>query len=83
MAEEYREVVFIGVSNNDTVADGKDYAATFDVPYPLAHGPEVWTAYDDPFRPTTVVISAEGEIVERFIGEVTGDEVAAVLEKLV
>jgi hypothetical protein len=81
LAEEYPEAAFIGVSNNDTVADGKSYADEFDVPYPLAHGPEVWEAYDDPFRPTTIVIS-DGEIVESFIGEVTGKEVGAVLERL-
>jgi hypothetical protein len=82
LAEEHPEVAFIGVSNNDTVADGKRYADEFDVPYPLGHGPEVWTAYDDPFRPTTVVISADGAIAERFIGEVTGQEVAAAIEGL-
>jgi hypothetical protein len=81
LAEEHPEVAFIGVSNNDTVADGKAYARDFDVPYPLAHGPEVWAAYDDPFRPTTVVIS-DGEVVDRFIGEVTGEEIEAVLEEL-
>jgi hypothetical protein len=42
----------------------------------------VWTAYDDPFRPTTVVISPDGDIVERFIGEVTGKEVEAAIERL-
>jgi hypothetical protein len=82
LAEEHPEVAFIGVSNNDTVADGKRYAEELDVPYPLAHAPEVWAAYNDPFRPTTVVISADGDIVERFIGEVTGKEVAAAIESL-
>jgi hypothetical protein len=82
LAEEHPEVAFIGVSNNDTVADGKRYADELGVPYPLAHAPEVWAAYDDPFRPTTVVISADGDIAESFIGEVTGREVAAAIDRL-
>ena len=72
MAEEYEgKVAFIGVSNNDTVAAGKDYVETFDVPYPMAHAPEVWDLFDFPFRPTTIVIDAEGRIASRTDGEIS------------
>jgi hypothetical protein len=50
LAEEYaQETVFVGVSNNDSVAAGRDYVAQFDVPYAMAHAPHVWEAYDVPF----------------------------------
>ena len=72
MAEEYEgKIVFIGVSNNDTVAAGKDYVETFDVPYAMAHAPEVWDLFEFPFRPTTIVIDAEGAIASRTDGEIS------------
>ena len=72
MAEEYEgKVVFIGVSNNDTVAAGKDYVERFDVPYAMAHAPEVWDLFEFPFRPTTIVIDAEGAIAARTDGEIS------------
>ena len=72
MAEEYEgKIVFIGVSNNDTVAAGQDYVETFDVPYAMAHAPEVWDQFEFPFRPTTIVIDAEGAIAARTDGEIS------------
>ena len=81
MAEEFEdEIVFIGVSNDDTVEDGKAYQESYEVPYTLAHGPEVWTAYGDPFRPTTVVIDERGGIVTEVTGPVTYESLKEVLE---
>jgi hypothetical protein len=72
LAEEYEgKIVFVGVSNNDTVAAGKDYVETFDVPYAMAHAPEVWDQFEFPFRPTTIVIDAEGAIAARTDGEIS------------
>ena len=72
MAEEYEgKIVFVGVSNNDTVSAGKDYVETFDVPYAMGHAPEVWDLFEFPFRPTTVVIDAEGAIAARTDGEIS------------
>ena len=72
MAEEFEgRVVFIGVSNKDTVEDGKGYVADFDVPYAMAHAPEVWDSYDVPYQPVTIVIDAEGSIANRINGPVT------------
>lgn len=82
MAEENPEVVFIGVSNNDTVDAGKGYVEDFDVPYAMAHAPEVWDLFDVPYQPVTIVIGDDGTI-ERFIGPVTGDDVGAVIDRLV
>ena len=82
MAEENPEVVFIGVSNNDTVDAGKGYVEEFDVPYAMAHAPEVWDLFDVPYQPVTIVIADDGTIARRFIGPVTGDDVGAVIDRL-
>ena len=66
--------MFIGVSNNDTVEDGKGYVEDFGVPYAMAHAPEVWSLYDDPFRPTTIVIDGRGRIAAYLDGPVTYEQ---------
>lgn len=72
LAEEFEEeIVFVGVSNRDTVANGKAYRDEFDVPYPLAHGPRVWDRYDVAYQPVTIVIGADGTVVERIDGPVS------------
>jgi hypothetical protein len=81
LAEEFEgQVAFIGVSNNDTVADGRAYQSNFDVPYLLAHAPEVWELYGDPFRPTTIVIGSDGVQSARIDGPVTLDGLRAEIE---
>ncbi len=83
MAEEYEgEVVFFGVSNNDTVEDGREYAAEFDVPYELANAPEVWKAYDVPYQPVTIVIDADGGFAQRIEGEVTYETLKKAIEQV-
>jgi peroxiredoxin len=84
LAEELEgEAVFVGVSNNDTVAAGKRYAEELRVPYALAHAPEVWAQFGDPFRPTTIVIGPDGRIASTTTGPITYEglkaDVAAVL----
>ena len=38
VAREYGgQVQFVGVSNNDTVSEGRKYQREFEVPYPLAN----------------------------------------------
>ncbi len=81
MAEEFEgEVAFIGVSNNDTVEDGRAYAEEFGVPYDLAHAPEVWELYDNPYRPTTIVIGADGGIAAQVDGPITLGGLRAAIE---
>ena len=74
-------MIFIGVSNNDTVEDGKGYVEDFAVPYRMAHAPEVWDAFDDPFRPTTIVIGSDQSIVARIDGPVTVESLKTAIEK--
>ncbi len=84
MAEEYEgEIVFFGVSNNDTVEDGRAYAETYEVPYELAHAPEVWEAYGVPYQPVTIVIGADGGIAQRFEGQITYEQLREAIESVV
>jgi len=82
LAEDYAgKVAFIGVSNNDTVADGKAYAEQFDVPYPLGHAPGVWSQFDVPYQPVTLVLDGSGEIVARVDGPITAEGLRRDIEK--
>jgi hypothetical protein len=74
LAEELEgRVAFIGVSNNDTVAAGKEYAEKFDVPYPLAHAPAVWEEFDVPYQPVTIVLDSRLKISSRVDGPITSE----------
>lgn len=82
MAEEFEgEVIFVGVSNNDTIEDGKNYVSTFDVPYAMAHDPEVWDLYDVPYQPVTIVISGEGGMANRVEGPITYSGLRQIIEQ--
>ena len=81
MAEEYEgRVTFVGVSNNDTVPDGKQYVRTYDVPYAMAHAPEVWEDYDVPYQPVTIVLDEAGEVVERLDGPIEKESLRDAIE---
>jgi hypothetical protein len=74
LAEEYEgRVTFLGVSNRDTVRDGRAYVEKFDVPYATAHAPEVWDLYHVAYQPVTVVIGADGVVAARIEGPITRD----------
>ncbi len=82
MAEEFeKEVVFIGVSNNDTVPDGRGYVMQFDVPYAMAHAPDVWDLYDVPYQPVTIVLDGTGKEIQRFDGPVEKAPLRVAIEK--
>ena len=84
MAEEFEgEVVFVGVSNNDTVDEGIGYREEYEVPYALGHSPDTWEAFDVPYQPVTIVIDARGGMVERIDGPITYDDLKAVIEETV
>ncbi|MDQ3662046.1 MAG: hypothetical protein M3454_13515 [Actinomycetota bacterium] len=82
MAEKYEgRVSFIGVSNNDSVADGEAYASEFEVPYPLAHAPEVWKLYEVPYQPVTIVIGSDGGVASRIEGPITPDGLTEIIRQ--
>ena len=83
MAEEFEgQVAFIGVSNNDTVADGKAYVSELGVPYAMAHAPEVWALYDDPLRPTTLLIDGDGNIVHETNGPIDPEVLKSAIQEV-
>jgi peroxiredoxin len=75
------EVVFIGVSNNDTVADGEAYQAEYEVPYPLAHAPKVWEQFEVPYQPVTAVFDGAGEVVDSVDGPITEARLVELIEQ--
>ncbi len=82
MAERYKgKVTFVGVSNNDTVEDGMAYQEEFDVPYPLAHSPEVWEQFKVPYQPVTAVFDGSGEVVGAIEGPITEESLVELIEK--
>jgi hypothetical protein len=83
LAEEFNgKVTFVGVSNNDTVEAGMGYRDEFEVPYPLAHAPEVWDLFDVPYQPVTIVLGPTGEQEARIDGPIGYEELKEVLERL-
>jgi hypothetical protein len=83
LAEEHEgDVVFVGVSNNDTTEDGKGFVEKFDVPYAMGHSPEVWELYGVRYQPVTVVIAADGSLAERIVGPVTYEQLRDVISEV-
>jgi hypothetical protein len=83
LAEEFEgQAVFAGVSNNDTVEDGIRYVEEFEVPYAMGHSPEVWAAFDDPARPTTIVIDADGKIATVVTGPISYEGMKRILNQV-
>jgi peroxiredoxin len=86
VAHRYQgEVQFVGVSNNDTVSEGRKYQRHFGVPYPLANDSSgrTWAAWGVPYQPVTVVVDEHGRVVRRFDGGIEDKDLAPVLEYLV
>jgi len=79
------QVRFVGVSNHDTVSEGRKYQRHFGVPYPLANDSSgrTWAAYRVPYQPVTVVVDERGRVVRRWDGEVEPVHLASVLKYLV
>jgi len=83
LAEEYEgKAIFAGVSNNDTIEDGERYVEEFDVPYMMGHAPEVWAAFDDPLRPSTIVIDANGNITTIVDGPISPEGMHQILDQV-
>ena len=85
VAREFKgRAQFVGVSNNDTVSEGRKYQREFQVPYPLANDASgrTWAAWRVPYQPVTVVVDRRGRVARRFDGAVEPDQLAPVLEYL-
>ena len=85
VAREFEgQVQFVGVSNNDTVSEGRKYQREFDVPYPLANDSSgrTWAEWRVPYQPVTVVVDQRGRVARRWDGEVEPEQLGPVLEYL-
>jgi peroxiredoxin len=85
VAREYGDQVqFVGVSNNDTVSEGRKYQREFEVPYPLANDASgrTWAEWRVPYQPVTVVVDQRGRVARRWDGEVEPEQLGPVLEYL-
>ena len=74
---------FFGVSNNDTVSEGRKYQREFEVPYPLANDASgrTWAAYRSPTSRSPWWLTS-GRVARRD-GGVEPEQLAPVLEHLV
>jgi peroxiredoxin len=86
VAHKFRgRVQFVGVSNYDTVAEGRKYQRDYQIPYPLANdrSGRTWAAWRVPYQPVTVVVDADGRVAWRFDGGLEEGQLDPVLEYLV
>ena len=86
VAEDFRgKVQFIGVSNNDTVSEGRKYQRDYEIPYPLANDSSgrTWATWRVPYQPVTVVVDRQGRIAWRFDGGLEPGQLDPVLEYVV
>ena len=77
------KVKFLGIDVNDTLADGKSFAAKRGVTYDLGRDPraELLPDFDATILPTTVFVGADGKILEVHAGALTANELAAKIAK--
>jgi thiol-disulfide isomerase/thioredoxin len=75
------QVAFVGVAVNDRVDDALELVDETGVTYALAADPagEFFTGAGATLLPTTLVIDADGEVTRRLTGEITAEELVAVL----
>jgi peroxiredoxin len=86
VAEDFEgRVRFLGVSNHDTVSEGRKYQRQFEIPYPLANDASgrTWAAWGVPYQPVTVVVDQHGRVAWRFAGLLEPGKLDPVLEYLV
>ena len=78
-------VQFLGVSNNDTVSEGRKYQREFEIHYPLANDSSgrTWATWRVPYQPVTVVLDRHGRVAWRFDGGLEPGQLDPVLEYVV
>jgi thiol-disulfide isomerase/thioredoxin len=67
-------VIFLGVDVEDTNINGAAYERHYNVPYPsVSDASEViLSEYNVPAPPTVIIVDAQGNIVNHFLGTLTG-----------
>ena len=69
-----RGVVFLGVDMKDTDVNGAAFERSYAVMYPSVNDASevIASEYNVPAPPTVIIIDAKGNIVERFLGTLSG-----------
>jgi thiol-disulfide isomerase/thioredoxin len=69
-----RGVVFLGVDMKDTDINGAAFERSYAVMYPSVNDASevIASEYNVPAPPTVIIIDAKGNIVERFLGTLSG-----------
>ena len=77
------EVNFVGFDTQDDIEDGRNIVAETGVTYTLASDPDgsIYRAFEGFGMPTTVFISAKGEIVDMHTGLLQGDALLSKIEQ--
>ena len=67
-------VIFLGVDVQDTNINGAAYERNYKVPYPSVNDASevIMSEYNVPAPPTVVIIDTKGNIVDHFLGTLTG-----------
>jgi len=79
-----RGVVVVGVDIHEAAADARGYTHSERVPYAslIDSDGSIAAAYNVPAPPTTVIVDAQGHVVETDLGGAAADKLAATLDRL-
>lgn len=69
-----RGVIFLGVDEQESAANGAAYERSYNVPYPSVNDSSevIASEYNVLSPPTVIMIDAKGNIVDRFLGTLSG-----------
>lgn len=78
------DVRFVGINTQDRPEAAADFLARTGVTYPQLVDVDGVVLADTrvPGLPVTLVLDAEGRVVDRVIGEISGEELATLLDSL-
>ena len=67
-------VIFLGVDVQDTNINGAAYERNYTVPYPSVNDASevIASEYNAPAPPTVIIVDVKGNIVDRFLGTLSG-----------
>ena len=67
-------VLFLGVDENESTANGAAYERSYKVPYPSVNDASdvIASEYNVLDPPTVIIVDAKGNIVDRFLGTLSG-----------
>ncbi len=86
IANDYPDVKFIGLTNDDTKEEAQSFAEEFGISYQIGNGNEYISelASVQPIYglPTTLIIDRNGQIAAKVIGGITDSEFRQALSKL-